>query len=159
MARTTTNHTVVFQTSQKLGVTRLEAVGSVALLPGWMVEIKATGAKLGKPSAGTRTEKLVVLENNTPDTHSYPTTAAVDIPYSADDTVYYTQAQAGDVLNLWLQGGETVVKGQTWLSHGTGGKLKAVGTGLSGGTSNPIGRAWESKTATGTSTRCQVRIV
>lgn len=162
MARTTTRHTIVVQSSLKLGVTRLEAVGSVALMPGWFVEMKGAGDKLGRlGSNGLATPKLVVLENPTPDTHDYPTTAAIDIPYDADDTVYYTQVQAGDVVNAWLADGETVVKGQTWLAVGTVGKVFAVGTGLNVGTSNPVGVAWEDNdnSGGGTAVRCLVRIV
>lgn len=160
MARTTTRHTIVVQSSLKLGVTRLEAVGSAVLLPGWVVEIKGAGDKLGRVAApGIANAKLVVLENQTPDTHTYPLVASIDIPYPSGDTIYYTQAQAGDVLNMWLRGGDTVVKGQSYVAAGTAGHVMNIGTGLNVGTSNPIGVAWEDKSASGTSVRCLVRII
>ena len=161
MARTTTRHTIVVQSSNKLGVTRLEAVGSAVLLPGWVVEIKSGAHKLGKVATPYRAgPPLVVLENQTPDTHSYPTDAAIDIQYASGDTVYYCQAQPGDVLNMWLAAGGTVQKGVNFLAAGTNGKVLDLGTNLASGTSNPIGIAWQDVTATGTAgARCLVRIL
>ena len=162
MARTTTEHTIVYQTAHKLGVTRLEAVGSAALIPGWLGEIKAAGAKLGKIAVkGQRVVPLVVLENQTPDTHTYPTTAAIDIPYTSGDTVYFCQPQPGDVLNLILAHGESVTKGVNYIAAGTAGKVFNVGTGKSVGTSHPIGVAWETvdNSSGGTGARCLVRII
>lgn len=162
MARSTTAHTIVRQSSDRMGVTRLESIGSAVMIPGWIGEFKAAGEKLGKVAAkGAANPKLVVLESQTPDTHTYPTTANIDIPYPSGDTVYYMQAKAGDVLNLWLADGETVARGVSYVAAGTAGKVFNVGTGLSVGTSNPIGIAWEDKdnSSGGTGVRLLVRII
>lgn len=159
MARTTTRNAIVVQSAQRLGVTRLEAVGSAVLLPGWLAEIKGAGDKLGKhATASGATAKLVVLENPTPDTITYPTTAAIDIRYASGDTIYFCQAQPGDLLNMWLKVG-TCVKGQTWVISDGSGHVTPCGTGVNVGTSNPVGVAWEDKAAGGTATRMLVRIV
>jgi hypothetical protein len=161
MARRTTRNTIVVRSPNGLGVPRLEAVGSAVLIPGWTVEIKAAGDKLGTLAAkGQAFGKFIVLENHTPDTITHPTKDAVDIPYAADDTVYYCQAPPGALMNLWLADGETVVKGKTFVAGGTGGKVFACGTGLNVGTSNPIGVAWEDKdnSSGGTAVRLLVQI-
>lgn len=160
MTRTTTRHTIVYQSAGKLGVTRLEAVGSAAMMPGWTAEFKAAGTKIGKVATkGGAAVPFIVLENQTPDTHTYPTTANIDIPYTSGDTVYFCQPGPGDVLNCWLEAGDTVQRGVTYIAAGTAGKVFAVGTGINVGTSNPIGVAWEDVTASGTATRCLVRFI
>ena len=163
MARTTTAHTIVRQSSQKLGPTALEAVGSAALMPGWLVQIQAAGDKLGKHSpASGMSAKLVVLENKTPDTHTYPTTANIDIPYTSGDLVYFMQAQSGDVLNMWIASAAPAVKkGKDWMISDGAGHLTSCGTGINAGTSNPIGIAWEDKdnSGNGSAVRLLVRIV
>jgi len=160
MARTTTEHTIVVQSSDLSSQLRLEAVGTAKLYPGMLATIAGSGGKLkAHAKQGGATAKLFVLENQTPDTHTYPTTAAIDIPYAKADTVYYLQARPGDVINARLKDGQSVTKGIHWLISGAGGLLISCGTGISVGTSNPVGIAWETVAASGTFARCKVRIV
>ncbi len=160
MARTTTRHTIVVQSSDPQSQLRLEAVGTKTLYPGMLATIAGSGGKLGKHSTKSgASAKLFVLENQTPDTHTYPTTAAIDIPYSTGDTVYYLQARPGDVINARITDGQSVTKGIDWMISGANGRLISCGTGVSVGTSNPVGIAWETVAASGTFARCKVRIV
>jgi len=159
MARTTTEHTIVNKSADLHGVVRLEAIGTGAIMPGQLLEMESSEYVQQHSVAGGASAKLVALENQTPDTHTYPTTAAIDIPYDSGDTVYYAQASPGDVLNMWIASGESVSKGIDWLIPDAAGRLTSCGTGTSVGTSNPIGLAAEDANASGgTAIRCLVRI-
>ena len=160
MARTTTEHTIVHKSADPHGVVRLEAIGTAAIMPGQLLEMESNEYVQKHSAAGAASAKLVALENQTPDTHTYPTTAAIDIPYDSGDTVYYTQASPGDVLNMWIASGQNVSKGIDWLIPDGAGRLTSCGTGVSVGTSNPIGVPAEDANASGgTAIRCLVRIV
>ena len=158
MARTTTQHTVVVQSAKPSGVTRMEAVGSGSIIPGEVLEYRSS--KIQRVStAAVATPKFVALENPTPDTDDYPTTAAIDIPYADGDTVYFAKAAPGDIYNMRLGDGGTVTKGLQFLKANASGQVASCGTGVNVGTANPIGIAWETVTAAGTEARCQVLIV
>lgn len=159
MARTTTKHTIVTQSADMHGVVHLEAIGTGAVYPGKLLEMDSNGYVLHHATASGATAKLVALEHQTPDTQTYPTTAAIDIPYDSGDLVYYTQASPGDVLNMWLASGESVTKGLEWLISNGAGLLTSCGTGVSVGTSNPVGIAWQTVDAGSGNLRCLVRIV
>lgn len=159
MARTTTKHTIVHKSADLHGIVHLEAVGTGAIMPGQLLGMESNEYVQQHATASGASGKLVALENQTPDTHTYPTTAAIDIPYDSGDTVYYTQASPGDVLNMWLKAGENVSKGIDWLISDGAGRLTSCGTGTSVGTSNPVGMAWKDANASGgTAIRCLVRI-
>lgn len=160
MARTTTEHTIVNRSADQHGVVQLEAIGTGAIMPGQLLEMESNEYVQQHSAAGGASAKLVALESQTPDTDTYPTTAAIDIPYDSGDTVYYAQASPGDVLNMWIASGESVSKGIDWLIPDGAGRLTSCGTGVSVGTSNPVGLAWEDANASGgTAIRCLVRIV
>lgn len=160
MARTTTRHTIVVQSADLDGVVHLEAIGTAAVYPGRLLEIESSAGYIRHHSvASGATAKLVALEPQTPDTITYPTTAAIDIPYDSGDLVYYTQACRADVLNMMLAEGESVTKGIDWLISNGAGLLTSCGTGLSVGTSNPVGLAWQTVDASSADSRCLVRIV
>lgn len=159
MARTTTEHTVTIQSAKPSGVTRLEAVGTSPIIPGHLLEFESNGYVKRHATASGAAAPFVAMELFTPDTHTYPTTAAIDIPYADGDSVYFAQGQPGDVFNMWIASGQDVTKGLDWMISDGSGRLKSCGTGVSVGTSNPIGIAWESAAASGTAVRCQVRIV
>jgi len=159
MARTTTEHTIVHKSADPHGVVRLEAIGTGAIMPGQLIEFESNGYVQQHATAGGASMKLVALENQTPDTHDYPTTAAIDIPYASGDTIYFCQASPGDVLNMWIASGQDVTKMIESLVSDGGGRLVSCGTGVSVGTSNPVGRPWEDAAASGgTAIRCLVRI-
>jgi len=142
------------------GVVRLEDIGTAAIMPGQLLEMESSEYVQKHSAAGGASAKLVALENQTPNTTTYPTTAAIDIPYDSGDTVYYTQASPGDVLNMWIASGQNVSKGIDWLISDGSGRLTSCGTGTSVGTSNPIGVPAEDANASGgTAIRCLVRIV
>lgn len=160
MARTTTRHTIVVQSADLDGVVHLEAIGTAAVYPGKLLEFESSAGYIRHHSvASGATAKFVALEHQTPDTITYPTTAAIDIPYDSGDLVYYTQASRGDVLNMWVAEGESVTKGIDWLISNGAGLLTSCGTGLSVGTSNPVGLAWQTVDASSADSRCLVRIV
>ena len=159
MARTTTEHTIVNRSADQHGVVHLEAIGTGAIYPGKLLEMESNEYVQHHSVASGATAKLVALESQTPDTHDYPTTAAIDIPYASGDTVYYTQASPGDVLNMWLAAGQDVSKGIDWLISDGAGALTSCGTGVSVGTSNPVGLAWEDAVPGESAGRCLVRII
>lgn len=158
MARTTTQHTIVVETAKPHGVTRLEAVGSATIYPGMLLTFLSGGKITPHATASGASAKFVALENQTPDTFTYPTTAAIDIPYASEDTVYYAQLQAGDVANMRWANGQSPTFGIDWVISDGNGNLTSCGTGVSVGTSNVIGLAWQTVTASGV-TRGLVRVV
>lgn len=159
MARTTTQHTVVVRSANRDGVLRDEEVGTGSIIPGEALEYDTNGYVQRVSTAGVATPKLVAMENPTPDTDDYPTTAAVDIPYADGDTVQFAVGKPGDVFNMRLADGESVTQMRDFLIPNDAGQLTSCGTGISVGTSNPIGIAWETVDASGTAARCQVLIV
>ena len=125
MARTTTDHQIVVVSADKFGVVRKEALADEALYPGMLARFDADEELEAHATAnGVLVGKLVVLETLTPNTDTYPTTAAIDIPYTIGDTCYYVEGQPGDVLNMFLANGETAVKGVSQLISNGDGSLK-----------------------------------
>ena len=126
MARTTTEHTIVIQSADKNGALVREALADEIFYPGHVLRFDADEELEKHATAdGVLVGKLVAEINPTPDTGTYPTTAAVSIPYAADDTAYYVEGQSGDILQVFLADGETVVKGVTQLISNGDGTLKA----------------------------------
>lgn len=161
MARTTTRHTIFVQFGAPHGSPLIEAIGTGTIYPGELVEIKPGGTKLqAHAEAGGASARFVAVENPTPNTadSSYAGSASIDIPYTSGDTVYYRQAGRGDVVNMRLANAAAVTKGEDWMISDGNGELTSCGTGVSVGTSNPIGIAWQTVTASGI-TRGLVRIV
>ena len=158
MARTTTEHNIVIQSANPHGVNRLDAIGTGTIVPGELLAMNAAGKVLAHDVAGAANPKLVALENETQDDISNPTTARIDQTYSDGDTVYFCQAQPGDVLLMRLAANQSVTKGLEYLASDGNGELASIGTGLSVGTSNPIGVPDETATAAAIF-RCKVRII
>jgi len=160
VARTTTKHTIFVKFAHPYGSPMLEAIGTGTIYPGELVEYKPGGTKVQVHStASGASERFFAIENPTPDTSgTYGGSAAIDIPYSSGDTLYFRQAVAGDEVNARLKNGQSVTKGTEWLISDGAGELASCGTGISVGTSNPVGKAWQTVTASGI-TRGLVRIV
>lgn len=158
MARTTTEHQIVVQAAMLDGVLRRENIGTTTLYPGYLVELASTGHLQVHGIAGGVSEKLVVLENQTPATNTYPLVSALLQPYQDEDTIYYCRAMPGDILQVRLATSQTVVKGVTWLQSNGAGHVTACGTGhgLAGGTSNLVGLAWENIENSGSAALCKV---
>jgi len=150
MARTTTQHTIVVQSASLEGVVRREALADEIFYPGHVLRFDTSEElELHATADGVLVGKLVAAINPTPDTITYPTTAAISIPYAADDTAYYIEAVAGDILMVFLANGETTVKGITQLVSNGDGTLKAEtvdGNTIAGAI---FGVADEDKTASG----------
>jgi hypothetical protein len=136
----------------------LEAVGSGTIYPGELVYMTTATQVHTHETAGAAALPFFAVEHPTPDTSgSYGGSAAIDIPYSDGDTVYFRQALPGDEVNARLANGQSVIKGLEWLISDGNGELASCGTGISVGTSNPVGVAWQTVTASGI-TRGLVRI-
>lgn len=159
MARTTTRHTIVCESADKFGVTRREAIADEAFTPGHLLRFDADEELEKHATAdGVTVGKLVALETLTPDTNTYPTTPAIDIPYTADDLAYYADGQPGDIFNMWLATGETGVKGITQLVSNGDGTLKAAVVAATTLANAIVGVAHQDVTGAGAALRCLVRI-
>jgi len=160
MARTTTRHAILVESALRISPQRLEAVGSGVIYPGQLLYMVTATQVDQHATASGASAKFISLVNPAPDTYTYPTTAAIDIPYADGDTVQFMQGLPGDVVNMKIASGQSVTKGKHWLISDGNGNLKSCGTGLSVGTSCPIGIAWQTVNANGgTAARCLVRIV
>lgn len=158
MARTTTEHTIVVKSADRHGVVYREAIADEVFYPGHLLRFDADEELEKHATAdGVLVGKLVALESQTPDTHTYPTTAAISIPYAADDTAYYAEGQPGDVFQMFLYNGETVVKGVTQLISNGDGTLKAETVDAATLANAIVGVADEDATASG-DTLIRVRI-
>ena len=136
MARTTTEHRILVQSSDIHDRAQLETRSSASFRcqPGMLLKNNG-GSLVAHPTRGSFLPgKLVALENPYPDTDASPTSSAVDIYYKAGDTVRYIQARPGDVCLMLLgsaSGSATAVEGVSQLvSDGEGGVLVASGTDL-----------------------------
>jgi len=159
MARTTTEHTVVVKSASKFGVLRQEAIADEAITPGHLVRFDASEElELHATGDGALPGKLVVLESQTPDTDTYPTTAAIDIPYAADDLAYYAEGQPGDVYNMILATGQTATMGISPLVSNGDGTLKTATVGAGTLANAIVGYADEDVTSGTATARCRVRI-
>jgi hypothetical protein len=160
MARTTTEHSIVVKSANKLGPVFREAIADEVMYPGHLVRFDADEElELHATADGALPGKLVVVENPVPDTHTYPTTAAIDIPYAANDLAYYVEGQPGDVLNMKLATGQTATMGIAPLVSNGDGTLKTATVGAGTLANAIVGYADEDVT-TGTATaRIRVRII
>jgi len=130
MARTTTNHRILIQSSDVHDRVQLELPGSARITPGMLLKNNG-GSLILHPTAGSFLPgKLIALENPYPDTDGSPTDAAVDIPYAVGERVRYLQARPGDVCNMLLgtlTGSASVTEGVTQLVSDGGGGVVAPG--------------------------------
>lgn len=159
MARTTTEHVIGIQSANPLGFLKREALADEAFYPGHVLRFDSS-EELEKhaTATGVFVGKLVADINPTPNTVTYPTTAATAIPYAADDTAYYIECQPGDIVQVYLYDGETVVKGVSQLVSGTTAGTLAVATVDASTLANSIfGVADEDATASG-DTLIRVRV-
>lgn len=126
MARTTTEHVIGIQSANKDGFVRREALADEIFYPGHVLRFDTDEElEMHATADGVLVGRLVADINPTPDTITYPTTAAVSIPYAADDTAYYIECSPGDIVQAFLADGETIVKGVTQLISNGDGTLKA----------------------------------
>lgn len=159
MARTTTEHSIIVSYANKEGVVRREAIADEAMTPGQLARFDADEElELHATADGVLVGKLIVLENQTPDTDTYPTTAAIDIPYVADDTAYYAEGSPGDIYLMWLAIGEDAAKGVTQLISNGNGNLKAETVDAATLANAIVGVADEDITGGAAALRCRVRI-
>ena len=163
MARTTTEHMIVVKSANLNGVVRREALADEAITPGHLLSIDTDEEmQLHAASLGVLVGKLVALESQTPDTNTYPTTAAIDIPYAADDLMYYAEGQPGDVFNMFLAVGYTAVMGISQLCSKGDGTLQVATIGTTTTYPNSIvGIADEDvdNSGGGAAVRLRVRII
>lgn len=126
----TTFHSIVIQTANQMGdVTRLEALAAAIVTPGELAELTAAGAiQAHGAAAGTLEQgKAFILESQTPDDED---DFSIDVDYASGDTVYYTQAKAGDEIYAWLADGENAAITDSLESDGAGALAVAtVGAG------------------------------
>jgi hypothetical protein len=159
MTRTTTEHGIVIVSGNKDGVVRQEAIADEALTPGHLVRFDADEElELHAAADGAVPGKLVVLEDQTPDTTTYPTTAAIDIPYAANDLAYYAEGVPGDVFNMILASGQTATMGISPLVSNGDGTLKTATVGAGTLANAIVGYADEDVTSGTATARCRVRI-
>jgi len=126
MTRTTTEHQIAIQFANKEGMVRREALADEIFYPGHVLRFDTDEElELHATAGGVLVGKLVADINPTPNTTTYATTAAISIPYAADDTAYYIEGSAGDILMVYLADQQTVVKGITQLISNGDGTLKA----------------------------------
>lgn len=126
MARTTTEHQIAIQFADKDEMVRREALADEIFYPGHVLRFDTSEElELHATAGGVFVGKLVADINPTPNTTTYATTAAIDIPYAADDTAYYIEGAPGDILMVYLADQQTVVKGITQLISNGDGTLKA----------------------------------
>lgn len=160
MARTTTEHSIVVKSASKLGPVFREAIADEAMTPGHLVRHDADEElELHATADGALPGKLVVVENPVPDTATYPTTAAIDIPYAANDLAYYVEGSPGDVLNMILATGQTCTMGISPLVSNGDGTLKTATVGAGTLANAIVGYADEDVTSGTATARCRVRII
>lgn len=144
------------------GQIRREEIVADAVNPGMLLEYTSAGKVDKHSEADGPAIPLFADLSYTVDDRDYPTTASIDIPYSADDTIYMVQGKPGDVIYAWLADGANVKKGRNYLGSNGTGHLDDLGTGnVALGTANPVAIAWETldNSAGGTAVRCKVLIV
>jgi len=153
MANTVYN-TIAVEYTEPLN--RLEMVSGEAVKPGHLLEVSSGTLIKHATANGALPTKLVAVETQTPDASS---TAHIDIEYASGDTVYYVQAEQGNVLNMWLKAGESTTKGETWLRSDGAGQLTALGTpDATTIAMSIVGVAWQTVTGGAAAKRCLVRI-
>lgn len=158
MARTTTEHQIAIQAANKDGWVRREAIADEIIYPGHLLRFDTDEElELHGTADGVLVGKLVCDINPTPDTITYPTTAAVSIPYAADDTAYYIEGTPGDILLMRLVDEGEVVKGVSQLVSNGDGTLKVATVGAGTLANAIVGVADEDCTASGV-TLIRVRI-
>lgn len=96
-----------------------EAVAIGIITPGQLIKLDSAGKVLRHAAANGRGECLVAYEDAL-----QGKTIADD--YAVGDIVFYYAAKAGDVLNLMIDTGETIVIGDPLRSAGNGNFEKAT---------------------------------
>jgi hypothetical protein len=139
-----TPHTIAVEYQQ---LTRREAQGHEAITPGELLAFNSDEELIPHGSAaGVLAGKLVALESPTADSS---TTAAIDVDYAADDTVYYAVGKPGDKFLMWLKSAEVTVRGITQLVSDGAGALQAQVVDANTLSGAIVGVAAEDKTAAG----------
>jgi len=159
MARTTTEHVIGVQSADKFGFLHREALADEEFYPGHVLRFDSS-EELEKhaTAGGVLVGKLVADINPTPDTDTYPTTAAVSIPYTANDTAYYIECQPGDIVQVRLAASATVVKGVTQLASGGSGTVTPETVDATTLTGAVFGVADEDATTTTATALIRVRV-
>jgi len=144
------------------GAIRREEICADEVVPGQLLEYTSAGKVDKHSEADGPAIPLFAVESPTPNTNTYPTTDSIDIPYTANDSIYMVQGKPGDVIYAWLADGANVKKGRNFLGSNGTGHLADLGTGnVAIGTANPVAIAWETlnNSAGGTAVRCKVLII
>lgn len=148
----TVYHTIALQGAH----VRREGTSHESITPGHLLEINTDEElALHSSAGGVMPGKLIALESPMCPPSQL---AAIDTPYDANTRVFYAEGQPGDIYNMWLKTGETVVKGITHLVSAGGGELQVVDPiNLSTLVESVVGVADQDLTAVG-SARVRVRI-
>ena len=159
MARTTTKHAIVLRMANpETGVTQKEAISSGTLYPGYLGELSSGAIQAHSTGTGVLPMKLIALENPTPDTNTYPTTAQIDIPYDNGNICYYAVAQPGERYNMYLAASMTATAGTTVLCSNGDGTLRTESVDANTLAGSVVGVAANSVTTVGSALRIQVDI-
>lgn len=159
MARTTTKAAIVLRMANpELGVTQREAISSGTVYPGDLLELSGGAVLAHSTGTGVLPGKLIALVNPTPNTNTYPTTAAVDIPYDNGNTCYYAVGQPGDRYNMRLAASQTAVAGVSQLASNGDGTLRVITVAAGHLANSVVGISANSVTTAGAVARVQVDI-
>lgn len=143
-----TPHTILLQVN---GVERSafeKQAGAATVKPGHLLAISG-GKVVIQPTAKATLVKMVAIEHGMRNTTG--TTTNIDTAYPSDDTVPFVYPQAGDLVYMFLEQGESVTAGDR-LEAADGGELQAYTDGYL------IGVAEETVNATAEAKRIKVRI-
>lgn len=160
MARTTESNKVVIQSAKLDGPTMDSDVGSgSSIFPGHLLA-KRTNGMILHPTARGFAAPLFATHHRTPNTDTYAGSAILQTPYAKGETVYFVRGQQGDIVRARIKASESTVLGVTLLGSDGAGHVQAIGTaGVTAGTSNPVGLAWETITTAGSAVLVKMLIV
>jgi hypothetical protein len=160
MARTTIEHCIMVKSAGQYFPKVHEEPGDGTIYPGFLLEYDG-GEVQAHSTAGGPAVAWFALEHRTPDTETYPTTAAIDIPYEDGDTVYFAHMRPGDVINAKIADGESVTQGETYLQSNGDGTLAAVTIDAGDVETSVIAVAYETvdNSLGGAPARCLVEIL
>lgn len=98
-------------------------VDSQALRPGMLIELTSAGKVQKQSSADVYCQAAFVRENEV-------IGEGIDDLYADDETILYYIGRNGDEFYALLADSQTIVKGDILQSNGSGGTLKAFGSGI-----------------------------
>lgn len=98
-------------------------VDSEALRPGMLIELTSAGTLQRQSSADVYCQAAFVRENEL-------IGEGIDDLYADDETIPYYIGRNGDEFYALLADNETIARGAILQSNGSGGTLKAIGSGI-----------------------------